>query len=155
MNTHRILLTVTSLFLLPIAAYAGEYDSFLRELDALDTQITQQQVAQERLEFTRDYEVNSEVFPRGAKYEKPITGYRTESVSDTHIFTRVGDTPIILTDVPVEAWFAPYVRDMSGIISGYSSSAGEPLGLFGPADNVTLSMQLVKINQVAQSNPLI
>ncbi len=72
----------------------------------------------------------------------------------------VGDSPFVqiridgvsvdLSDVPRDGWFAPYVRAAadSGIISGYRSEDGRPLGLFGPADSVTIE-QLAKIVSVA------
>ncbi len=59
---------------------------------------------------------------------------------------RIDGIPIDLSDVPRDGWFAPYVRAAadSGIVSGYRSVDGRPLGLFGPADAVTIE-QLAKI----------
>lgn len=54
--------------------------------------------------------------------------------------------PVALKDVPLDQWFAPYVRDVAerGLISGYRSAKGVPLGLYGPADSVTVE-QLAKL----------
>lgn len=129
---------------IPLFTYASEYDSFLRELDGLSEEIVTQTEALERVQYEMDYEANPDIFPRGAKYDVEVDGYRSAVVSETHVFTKVGDIPVVLNDVPVDTWFAPYVREMSGIISGYTDANGVPLGLFGPADNVTLA-QLAKI----------
>jgi S-layer homology domain len=129
---------------IPLFTYASEYDSFLRELDGLSEEIVTQTEALERVQYEMDYEANPDIFPRGAKYDEEVDGYRSAVVSETHVFTKVGDIPVVLNDVPVDTWFAPYVREMSGIISGYTDTNGVPLGLFGPADNVTLA-QLAKI----------
>lgn len=49
-------------------------------------------------------------------------------------------------DVPRTVWFAPFVRDVltGGWMSGYRDQFGQLLGLFGPADPVTLE-QLAKV----------
>lgn len=71
--------------------------------------------------------------------------------ADQHAFesflsVRIDGVPVEMTDVPTDAWFAPYVRDAAdkGIVSGYRAPNGLPLGLFGPADSVTIE-QLAKI----------
>lgn len=62
----------------------------------------------------------------------------------------VDDETVALTDVPKSAWFAPYVRAVAeeGIVSGYRDEAGNPLGLYGPADSVTME-QVAKIAVLA------
>ena len=47
-------------------------------------------------------------------------------------------------DVPQNAWFSTYVQQAAdmGIVSGYSDSAGNPTGYFGPADTVSVTQSL-------------
>jgi hypothetical protein len=47
---------------------------------------------------------------------------------------------IDLTDVPRAAWFAPYVQGMvkMGIMAGYADASGQPIGLFRPAQPVSI-----------------
>ena len=63
----------------------------------------------------------------------------SSSTSPYVTFTFNG-TAYVFTDVPVIAWFAPYVRDAAdrGVVSGYKDAAGIPTGLFGPAKNVSI-----------------
>lgn len=61
---------------------------------------------------------------------------------DTAVVTiRQGSETISLNDVPRQAWFAPYVRDVAerGIVSGYRDAAGKPLGQYGPGNPVTIA----------------
>ena len=46
----------------------------------------------------------------------------------------------MLRDVPLEAWFASYVREVGsrGIMSGYKDEEGKPTDFFGPENWVTL-----------------
>lgn len=49
-------------------------------------------------------------------------------------------------DVPVSAWFACPVHDViaGGVFDGYRDTRGNPLGLYGPSDSITMG-QLAKI----------
>lgn len=131
-------------FALPTSLLADEFNTFLIELETLEEEIQTMEQAQERVQFEVEYESHQDIFPRGAKYEQDVTGARTTSASETHVSIRVNNIPVVLNDVPLDAWFAPYVRDMGGIISGYTDTNGTPLGQYGPADNV-LRNQLAKI----------
>lgn len=53
----------------------------------------------------------------------------------------VDGAQVELKDVPMQSWFAPFVRTAAdaGFLSGYRDAAGKPTGLFGPADPVTLA----------------
>jgi hypothetical protein len=55
-------------------------------------------------------------------------------------------TTSAFTDVPADSWFARYAADMAEqrIMEGYKDAAGNPLGLFGPADDVTIE-QIAKM----------
>ncbi len=57
------------------------------------------------------------------------------------VTVREGNDVITLADVPRQAWFAPYVRDVAerGIVSGYRDAAGKPLGQYGPGNPVTVA----------------
>lgn len=48
------------------------------------------------------------------------------------------------SDVPPGAWYAAHIQQASelGIVSGYKDASGTSLGLFKPADNVTLAEAL-------------
>lgn len=61
-----------------------------------------------------------------------------------------GTSPLIFRDVPVSAWFAPYINFIvtNGIASGYTDAQGHPTGAFGPGDPVTYA-QIAKIALVA------
>ncbi len=58
----------------------------------------------------------------------------------------VDDVPILLTDVPLDEWFAEFVEEAAALnlISGYRDDEGYPTGGFGPADFVTIE-QLAKM----------
>lgn len=53
---------------------------------------------------------------------------------------------LVFSDVPKSAWFSPYIRVMAEahLINGYADTGGNPLGKFGPADNVTIE-QMAKV----------
>ncbi|MCF7844489.1 MAG: S-layer homology domain-containing protein [Kiritimatiellales bacterium] len=53
---------------------------------------------------------------------------------------------VIFTDVPMEAWFAPFVNQTlrANIMSGFKDSDGNPTGIYGPENNVTIA-ELSKI----------
>ena len=57
---------------------------------------------------------------------------------------------VLLRDVSSTAWYATYVRTVAerGILTGYRNADGNPLGMFGPSDPVTLA-QLAKIVHAA------
>ncbi|MFH0770710.1 MAG: S-layer homology domain-containing protein [Candidatus Peregrinibacteria bacterium] len=50
------------------------------------------------------------------------------------------------TDVPISAWFAPFVYKVAstGVITGYRNAEGEATGIFGPGNFVTIA-ELAKI----------
>ncbi|MDD4319803.1 MAG: S-layer homology domain-containing protein [Candidatus Peribacteraceae bacterium] len=69
----------------------------------------------------------------------PSTG-SAEETSDEFVTVRSGGTTYALGDVPVRAWFGPYVRDMvlRGIVTGYRDAQGTPTGVFGPERPVSV-----------------
>ncbi len=65
---------------------------------------------------------------------------------DKTVTVRVDGEDVRLTDVPQNAWFAPFVFTVakSGIVSGYRDASGAPTGLFGPENAITIA-ELTKI----------
>ncbi len=55
------------------------------------------------------------------------------------------------SDVPADAWYATYVEKAAdaGIVTGYVGEDGQPTGLFGPADKVTLEQALKMVLEAA------
>lgn len=83
----------------------------------------------------------------------PVAGHSSSASLPSDVLTIVVDgARIALKDVPLTAWFAQYIETVAdaGIVSGYRDSAGRPLGMFGPADSVTVE-QLAKMAVVAKS----
>lgn len=63
------------------------------------------------------------------------------SNDSTHITINVDGKKTNLVDVPQDSWFAPYVANVAkyGILSGYTNSAGQLTGEYGPGNNVTVA----------------
>lgn len=108
----------------------------------MDTQDSEEQLRQ------AERDDSTELFPieEGVEID-PTEDY---ALSETHLTIKVDGIPVVLDDVPLFEWFAPYVRDVANrnLISGYRSANGLPSGLFGPADNVTIE-QLAKMSVIA------
>ena len=130
--------------LLPVTMQAAdEFNSLLRELDNLQAELEADTADQDRLGTDVDYESQPELFPES---DEDGGLRREDTISESNVYIRINGVPYILQDVPLEAWFAPYVREIAakGVITGYTDEAGRLRGLFGPADPVTLG-QLAKI----------
>lgn len=67
-----------------------------------------------------------------------------------HVSTTYGGQTVTFTDVPMVAWFAPYISTVTGrgVMGGYVDAQGRSSGLFGPGDPVTIA-QLAKIAHTA------
>lgn len=91
---------------------------------------------QTRQDADRAFDDSTELFP--------LTGQSTENPD--YVTMRIGAARIVLQDVPLREWFAPYVRNIAelGLVSGYRDAQNVPTGFFGPADPVTLE-QMVKV----------
>lgn len=63
-----------------------------------------------------------------------------------YVTVTVNGKALTFGDAKSSEWYATYVANVTktGIMSGYSDAAGNPLGKFGPGDRVTLA-QLAKI----------
>lgn len=57
------------------------------------------------------------------------------------LFTFVGNVPVLYHDVPVDAWYAPYVAALitENIATGYADDTGKPKGEFGVGNPVTIA----------------
>jgi len=99
-------------------------------------------------------ESSAELFPANQSSGSigTIDQQRENRTSDFISATVDGKT-VTFRDVPRDEWFAPYVRDIAekGIVSGYRDAEGSALGLFGPADNLTIE-QLSKVALASSSN---
>lgn len=109
-------------------------------------------------EATADVEWNTadELFPDTGETSSTshIDETRQERAGD-FLSIVVGNQSLVLRDVPRLSWFAPYVRDIAQrrLVSGYADAQGKPLGLFGPADGVTVE-QMAKVLVLASGMPL-
>ncbi|MCF7844522.1 MAG: S-layer homology domain-containing protein [Kiritimatiellales bacterium] len=115
-------------------------------LELFDEELNQIQLEQEQQQSDQANEFNAELFPE--REDDSIVEKMHQSAAETssHVMVNVRGESVTLEDVPIYAWFAEFVEDMAsrGIISGYQDSEGNPLGQYGPADNVTIE-QLSKI----------
>ncbi len=66
---------------------------------------------------------------------------QSEVNDSSNIVIETNGQKVALRDVPQAAWFATYVFNTAkyGILSGYSDSTGQPTGIFGPENNVTIA----------------
>lgn len=127
-----------------IAANSLEYllddaERFEEELKRMDQQMQWNQ--------TDDTEAQSaDIIPEalGGETKEERSGEAAEEGMFVRI--KIDGVPVDLTDVAKDTWFAPYVRSAAetGIVSGYRGEDGRPLGLYGPADPVTIE-QIAKI----------
>jgi len=55
------------------------------------------------------------------------------------LYAEVGETPVLYADVPLSAWYAPYVSYVieEKIATGYADEAGKPTGEFGVGNAIT------------------
>lgn len=101
---------------------------------------------QQRDDASREFYESVDFFP---VVEAPSSSFIEQERLDRtaeFLVIRVGAKQVLLRDVPVKEWFAPYVRNIAELqlVSGYRDPSGVPTGLFGPADSVTLE-QLAKV----------
>lgn len=116
-------------------------------------QSDQRDEEQERVDAIR--ESGSEFFPDVAAQTGASLRPVPPGGTGAFVSFRIGANEVTLQDVPRKSWFAPYVRDAAeqGIVSGYRDGQGNPTGLFGPANPVTVE-ELGKIAFHAASGDL-
>ncbi|MEI8230515.1 MAG: S-layer homology domain-containing protein [Candidatus Peregrinibacteria bacterium] len=134
---HRFFLL--PLLFVPVIAFAASGESMLSpQLQQTLDQFLQEQ--SDRLQ-SATREGSADLFPaEGSGAAKVILP------ASPFIIAKVDGYPVTFTDVPSDAWFAPFVREIieRTIVSGYRDTNGLPKGLYGPVDNVTVG-QLAKI----------
>jgi len=133
--------------------FADEYDILNLDIDYLEEELAADEEELLDQDAEEEMQTSSELFSDSGSGSTD-----RESGLDqigTHISVKVDGYPVTLTDVPRDAWFAPYVRDVAdrGIVSGYRGQDGLPLGLFGPADNVTIEQLAKMAIEASGTNP--
>lgn len=138
--------------LLAAPAFASEYNYLLNDIESLTEKISNIESLEEQIELDKKYEENIDLFPRGKQFEETSTAtIRTDTVSSTNVYIKNDNgAPVILQDVLLSHWSAPYIRDMAErkIITGYKNANGTLTGQFGIGDKVTRA-QLAKIATLA------
>ncbi|MCK5016206.1 MAG: S-layer homology domain-containing protein [Candidatus Peribacteraceae bacterium] len=130
-----LILFVGTVFASEFEYIFGDAQKFLSELKMQSTEINQV------LEDSAFQE--SDLLFLEAEVDEDTNLLESNSI---YVIVNVGEREMELTDVPKNTWFAPFVRSAAekGIVSGYKDEQGVLLGLFGPADLVSIE-QLAKM----------
>lgn len=146
---HARLAVLASLLLSVPAAHAAS-GLVLPDLPSVFTIIGDLQTDQENQDASRAFYESAELFPAvDVESDSTIGDQRDERIAG-YLTIRVGAKEVVLRDVPLKEWFAPYVRSIAELqlVSGYRDADGNPTGAFGPADPVTLE-QVAKVAVLA------
>ncbi len=150
MSYRSIVAALTILSLAPAfgAEAANEFNFLIRDIDMLDEEMNRNDADKDQQELDEQYEGNVRLFPEGNWGD--ISGKEEGDGNSTHVLIIVGTGTVVFQDVPRDQWFARYVQDMGEkrIITGYKDTEGNPLGQFGPADDITIE-QIAKIAVIA------
>ncbi|OGJ57678.1 hypothetical protein A2881_04205 [Candidatus Peribacteria bacterium RIFCSPHIGHO2_01_FULL_55_13] len=152
----RRFVLISSLVVLPVLAIAADSLEYLiDDADRLKEEL-------DRMETEQAWDASDAADMESADLI-PDPGLATEDAGRAgealkegmYVRIKIDGVPVDLTDVPKDIWFAPYVRSAAdaGIVSGYRGENGLPLGLYGPADPVTIE-QVAKIAFLASGAPL-
>lgn len=144
---------ISLLFIAPLMASAATGAVLESATDAWDN-VEQANINEEQIDAKQEMEESSpELFPAVQTSSLSPIDAKREERTNAFISATVDGKTVIFSDVPRDAWFAPYVREIAelGIVSGYRDADGNPLGTFGPADHVTVE-QLAKITLASSSN---
>jgi hypothetical protein len=147
----RLLVLFLSI-LLPVSVFAAESLEYLLDDAERFEQELQRMETESQWDAVENVEMDSsELIPDSGEVGEASSA-RVGEVSEEGMYVRIKieGVPVDLTDVAKDTWFAPYVRSAAeeGIVSGYRGEDGRPLGLYGPADNVTIE-QIAKIALMA------
>lgn len=130
------------LFAVPAYAFAADWQGLIDDLQMFGD--TMQEDAASMKDQGDDAAVwtTKELFPAGSGAQHSSAA----TAPSPYVTIKVDGVPVNLTDVPVDQWFAPYIRDVAekGIVTGYRDDNGRSTGLFGPGDSVTVE-QLAKM----------
>jgi hypothetical protein len=145
----RLLIVTLLALLVPAStAFADAFDHLKGDSELLGNDVDRVMELNHLEEVEEQAQEQDDLFPlqEGAQEEE-------EEFAGADVVTvRMNGIPVAFQDVLVSAWFAPYVRSAleKGIVSGYRDAEGVLLGLFGPADSVTIEqvakMALQSIN---------
>ncbi len=137
------LFTLLTFLAAPIALAETQLDFLMEDIKVLEQHIQEDGTSETHVESESAYQQQTSLFPADDAAPTQTTGDASLFVS----FTIEGGSVVVFDDVPLDAWFATFVRSMaqSGIIAGYRDATGVLLGKFGPADSVTIE-QLAKIS---------
>jgi len=131
------------ILLLPIAASArSTYEQLQLDIPKVQTIIERDTADEAGEQADAMLEESPELFPSDG-VELPVV---PSSENDKYVTVSDGKNTVALTDVLRSAWYGPYVRDVANrnIVTGYRDVHGTLLGLFGPADPVSIA-QLAKM----------
>lgn len=105
---------------------------------------------QERENASAWFDEADELFPQLTVETDSAIDEQRYARTDGLLIIRIGTREVTLRDVPINEWFAPFVRDLAelGLVSGYRDAEGMPTGAYGPADSVTLE-QVAKVAVLA------
>ena len=142
---QRIAWIIGILLVVP-SARAGEWEKLSTDLDLYDQVIVEDDTEMHQQREDALLEDIADLFPGADENQDQV------NIQDEEEFAiiEVDGVQIVLSDVPTEEWFAPFVKDAAelNLISGYRNSEGSPTGEFGPADFVTVE-QLAKMAVLA------
>jgi hypothetical protein len=147
---HARFAVLATFFLLSAPAVHAASGLVLPDLPAAFTILGDLEADQKREDASRAFEESSELFPEvSVESDSTIDDQRDERTAE-FLTIRVGAKEIVLRDVPLKEWFAPYVRVLAELqlVSGYRDADGNPTGTYGPADPVTLE-QVAKVAVLA------
>lgn len=138
-------LIIIFLLLVP-TAFADEWDKLSTDLELYEHVQSEDERSMKELLEDAALEDSADLFPRIEDEDQ----YEYSEEEEEFATITVDGVPILLSDVPLEEWFAEYVQKAAeqNLISGYRDSEGRPTGKFGPADFVTVE-QLAKMAVLA------
>jgi len=139
-RSHAAFAWVIIAAFLPLGVCAADFGRVLEDIQLFDASL------QDDDKILTDHAEDASVWDTSELFPSTGSGSSLPESTGTHLTIKVDGVPVVLSDVPSQEWFAPYIRDVSerGVISGYRSQDGRPTGLFGPADSVTIE-QLAKM----------
>lgn len=147
---HARLAVLASSFFLSVPAAHAASGLVLPDLPAAFTILGDLSADQDREDASRAFDESGELFPAVVVESDSTIGDQRDERTAEFLTIRVGAKEVVLRDVPLKEWFAPYVRDLAELqlVSGYRDVEGNPTGTYGPADPVTLE-QVAKVAVLA------
>lgn len=148
MRKGSSLLLVGSLVLSQTVFAGTAHERLMDESDVWEGVIQDELMQEEQQRADMLFQMNPELFPDLSQEDltQSVLDSKRQERTGNYLTISVGGQQVTLADVPRNEWFAPYVRDIAekGLVSGYRDEAGNPIGRFGPGDNVTIE-QMAKV----------